>query len=286
MPRLLAVGHVTWDRVGRGDVLGGSVSYAALAAHRLGWESAVLTAAGADFDAARDLASVPAFVHASAATTRFQNDYDEAGGRQQAMHARADTIELAPLPDSWRAPDALLLAPVAGELAPGTGLAFEAGIVGAIAQGWVRRFGPAGQVSCGEWPRPRGDLAGVHVLFLSQHDVPSAESFARDMLELVPIVALTRGWEGVRMLTRAGSTDVPSLPRPELDATGAGDVFAAAFLVAYHELGDVAEAAAFAACAASCAVEGIGTSSLGDRAEVERRLALRERLIEEGDWDE
>jgi len=63
-------------------------------------------------------------------------------------------------------------------------------------------------------------------------------------------------------------------------------LFAAALLVGYHETGDVAEAAAFAACAASCAVEGVGTSSLGDRAEVTRRLALRQRLIEEGEWDE
>jgi 1D-myo-inositol 3-kinase len=79
---------------------------------------------------------------------------------------------------------------------------------------------------------------------------------------------------------------VPTLPRPEVDPTGAGDVFAACFLVRYHETGDPLEAAAFAACAASCAVEGIGTSTLGDRAEVERRLALRERLIDEGEWDE
>jgi sugar/nucleoside kinase (ribokinase family) len=80
--------------------------------------------------------------------------------------------------------------------------------------------------------------------------------------------------------------EVPGLPREETDPTGAGDVFAAALLVGYHETGDVAEAAAFAACAASCAVEGVGASSLGDRAEVTRRLALRQRLIEEGEWDE
>jgi sugar/nucleoside kinase (ribokinase family) len=79
---------------------------------------------------------------------------------------------------------------------------------------------------------------------------------------------------------------VPALPRAEVDPTGAGDVFAAAFLVRYHETGDALEAAAFAACAASCVVEGIGASTLGDRAEVLRRTALRERLIEGGDSEE
>jgi sugar/nucleoside kinase (ribokinase family) len=71
-----------------------------------------------------------------------------------------------------------------------------------------------------------------------------------------------------------------------VDPTGAGDVFAAAFLVRYQETNDPLEAAAFAACAASCAVEGVSVTSLGDRGEVVRRLALRDRLIEEGEWDE
>jgi hypothetical protein len=33
-------------------------------------------------------------------------------------------------------------------------------------------------------------------------------------------------------------------------------------------------------------VEGVGASSLGDRAEVERRLARRERMIEDGEWED
>jgi sugar/nucleoside kinase (ribokinase family) len=70
-----------------------------------------------------------------------------------------------------------------------------------------------------------------------------------------------------------------------VDPTGAGDVFATSFLLRYHETGDAVEAAAFAACAASCAVEGLGTSTLGDREEVQRRMAQRERLIEEGEWE-
>ena len=109
-----------------------------------------------------------------------------------------------------------------------------------------------------EWVRPERDLLGVHVLFLSEHDLPDADARARELLSSVPIVALTRGWRGLTLLTRDAVHDVPSLPRPEVDPTGAGDVFAAAFLVRYHETGDPLEAAAFAACAASCAVEGVG----------------------------
>lgn len=102
----------------------------------------------------------------------------------------------------------------------------------------------------------------------------------------MPFVALTRGWEGLTLFTPTSVHQVPSLPRQELDPTGAGDVFAAAFLVGYHEAHDPLEAAAFGACAASCVVEGVGASTLGDREEILRRLALRQRLIEEGEWDE
>lgn len=286
MPRLLALGHVSRDRRPGGDVLGGSVTYGALAARRLGWEAAILTSAGADFDPARELSGIPAFVRPAPATTRFVNEYDEDGARRQVVTARAEDVDLEPLSAAWRDPDALLLGPIAGELRGPLAPLLEAGAVGAIAQGWVRSIDEEGRVTPGEWPHPERDLLGVHVLFLSEHDLPQAEARARELLAVVPMVALTRGWRGLTLLTRQGEHDVPTLPRPEVDPTGAGDVFAAAFLVGYHETQDPLEAAAFAACAASCAVEGVGATTLGDREEVRRRLALRERMIETGDWEE
>jgi len=286
MPRLLALGHVSRDRRPGGDVLGGSVTYGALAARKLGWEVAILTSAGPDFQPEQELAGIPVFLRRSAATTRFVNDYDEDGARRQVVTARADDVGLDPLPDAWRDPDALLLGPLVGELTGVGATALAAGCVGAIAQGYVRAVDVSGQVSAREWTRPERDLLGVHVLFLSEHDLPEAEARARDLLAHVPMIALTRGWRGLTLLTRQGTHEVPSLPRPEVDPTGAGDVFAAAFLVRYQETGDPLEAAAFGACAASCAVEGVGTTTLGDRDEVFRRMALRERMIETGDYDE
>jgi sugar/nucleoside kinase (ribokinase family) len=159
-------------------------------------------------------------------------------------------------------------------------------VVGAIAQGWLRRFESDGSVEQQAWSNPAAVLSGVHVLFLSEHDLPEAADRARELLSFVPVVVVTRGWKGLTLMTRQGTQDVAALPREEADPTGAGDVFAAAFLVRYHEIADLEDAAAFAACAASCAVEGVGAASLGDRAEVERRVAERRRLLEEGDWDE
>ena len=126
----------------------------------------------------------------------------------------------------------------------------------------------------------------MHVLFLSEHDLRGRRRARGSCSSRVPIVALTRGWRGLTLLTRQATHEVPSLPRPEVDPTGAGDVFATAFLVRYQETGDPLEAAAFGACAASCVVEGVGAATLGDRDEVLRRMSLRERMIDTGEWDE
>jgi sugar/nucleoside kinase (ribokinase family) len=286
MPRLLAVGHVTWDRVEGRDVLGGAVSYAALAARKLGWQAAVLTCAGPDLEAERHLPGIEVFLRRAAATTRFRNLYDEEGERRQVLDSRSDVIDMSPLPDEWRDPDVLFLAPVAGEVPSRTALAFTAEIVGAGAQGWLRSFDASGRVSPREWGDPGPDLAGVHVLFLSARDVPDATERVTSFLDHVPIVALTRGWQGARVVTRERAHEIAALPRAEVDPTGAGDVFAAAFLLRYHETGDLPESGAFGACAASCVVEGVGASTLGDRAELDRRLELHRRLVEEGEWDE
>jgi sugar/nucleoside kinase (ribokinase family) len=280
MPRLLSVGHVCHDRAPGGFVVGGSVAYGSLTARRLGWEVAILSSAGPDFDGSRELPGVPVFVQPAAVTTCFVNEYEPGGTRRQTVTARADDIRFEALPEAWHAPDALLLGPLVGELGGVSATAFDASCVGAIAQGYVRAIDSSGRVSAKDWERPERDLLGVHVLFLSQHDLPDADRRARELLSLVPLVALTRGWRGLTLLTRDGVHEVPTLPRPEKDPTGAGDVFAAAFLVRYQETGDPLEASAFAACAASCAVEGVGTTSLGDRAEVLRRMEQRERMIE------
>lgn len=245
----------------------------------------MLTSAGRDFEPARDLPGVAAFVARSSATTRFSNEYDEDGTRRQVMSARADALDLGVLPDEWRDPDVLFLAPVAGEIPGRTAQAFSAEVVGAGAQGWLRTFDARGAVSAAEWVDPAADLAGVHWLFLSRHDLPDPDT-CPGLLRYVPMIALTRGWEGLTLLTRQGTHDVAALPRTEVDPTGAGDVFAAASLVRYQETGDPLEAAAFGACAASCAVEGVGTAALGDRAEVERRIQQRLRLVEDGEWEE
>jgi len=286
MPRLLAIGHVTWDRLQGQTVLGGSVTYATQTARKLGWEAAALTSAGPDFDPARDLPGVTTFLARGDATTRFVNNYGEGGARTQVLSSRAGDVVLSLVPEEWRNPDVLLIGGVAAEIHGRAAEAFAAEVVGANAQGWVRAFGPGGEVMPCEWQRPDENLAGVHALFLSEHDIPGALRRSRDLMSFVPMIAVTSGWRGLSLVTRDGIEQVPGLPRTEVDPTGAGDVFAAAFLMRYQETGNPSEAAVFACCAASCVVEGVAATTLGDRAEILRRVEARDRLVEDGEWEE
>ena len=70
-------------------------------------------------------------------------------------------------------------------------------------------------------------------------------------------------------------SEIPPVAAREVDPTGAGDVFAAAYLIAYHESRDPVYAATYASCAASFAVEAPGMEGIPTRAQVASRLAAR-----------
>ena len=272
MPRLLAIGHVTWDRLQGQTVLGGSVTYATQLARKLGWEAAALTSAGPDFEPERDLPGVTTFLARGEATTRFVNNYGEGGARTQVLSARAADVALSLVPEEWRNPDVLLLGGVAAEIPGRAAEAFEAEVVGANAQGWVRAFGPGGEVTPCEWARPDESLAGVHALFLSEHDIPGALRRSRDFLTYVPMIAVTSGWRGLSLVTRDGVEQVPGFPRTEVDPTGAGDVFGVVLLLGLAHGLLPRDAAMLAADAAACVVEGPGLGRLPMRASAWRWL--------------
>jgi sugar/nucleoside kinase (ribokinase family) len=94
----------------------------------------------------------------------------------------------------------------------------------------------------------------------------------------VPILFFTLGYRGSRLWRNGRWQQVPAFPAREVDPTGAGDVFAAAFLARYLETDDVAQASLFAAAAAAVSVEAVGTAGIPSRAEVEERLRRQSEI--------
>jgi len=264
-PEFVAVGHVTLDRIGETIRPGGAALYAAVTAHRLGLTAGILTSHAADFplDAVPpriEVVSVPAVQ-----TTTFEHREVD-GQRALRVTEAARPLGLADVPDDWREAPMVLLAPVLNEVDPLIATAFAEASLGAAAQGWLRGLGPEGAVTLTTWTPPDFLLGRLQALFLSREDVGGDVTGAVEMFQRVPVGALTAGEKGALLFVNGERYEVRPHPAREVDGTGAGDVFAAAFLIDYHRDGNPWDAAALAACAGALSVGGEGIAGIPDRA--------------------
>lgn len=267
-PNFLAIGHVTWDHTPWGTLPGGAAFYAARTAQRLGRRVAVLTSAGPDWDPADHLPGVATVVVPSQATTIFENRY-EGGRRRSWLRARASDLFPAALPAAWHACPVVLLCPLAGEVDPAFATMFPRALVGLAAQGWLRSFDASGLVTPTPWAE---ELPLAQACVFSLEDVGGDEGFIRHCAARFPFLVVTEGPRGARLWARGQWSHVPPFPANERDPTGAGDVFAAAFLIGLARRLGPLRAAQLASAVAACSVEGIGASAIPGRRRLLRRL--------------
>jgi len=271
-PDFLAIGHVAKDLTRDGYVLGGAVTYAALTAKSLGLSAAVVTSCGPDIDPHAALPDIPMHIVASEETTTFVNVY-ERGRRRQSILGVAVNLSDSDVPPDWRRAPLVLLGPVARELEDSNASAFGRQTVGASIQGWLRSWDDTGKVSPRRWSGD-GLLPGMAVAIFSDDDSPEEDQIA-NWAELCPVLIHTHGGQGCSVHVEGRWHHLPAFPANEVDATGAGDVFAAAYLIRFQESGDPLVAARFASAAASFCVEADGVEGIPTRAQVEDRLWTR-----------
>ncbi len=285
LPTFLTIGHVTRDIHPDGSFsLGGTVTFAALTAHLLGLEAAVVTCADPQL-----IASLPSFLpgivlstSSSAQTTTFANQYTD-GFRTQYLHARSDTLQATDIPQTWLPTPIVLLAPLAQELPSQVLKLFprRAGaIIAATPQGWLRRWDDDGRV----WPTPWHDaetlLSSLDVLILSHDDLlpfangnrHEADAILAQWSTIVPLLIATDGRHGASLFRNGSVQRFPAYNASEVDPTGAGDVFAAAFLTHLHRHNEPELAVDFANCVASFSIESEGILGIPTMEMVQQRL--------------
>jgi sugar/nucleoside kinase (ribokinase family) len=275
-PEFVAVGHLTFDRFGRATRLGGAALYTALTAHRLGLSVGILTSYADGFPldllpTAIEIVGVP-----SEHTTTFEHCL-EGGVRKMRVTASAHPLGPRDVPEDWHDADIVMLAPVLDEVDPLVAVAFGAATIGAAAQGYLRRLDRGGLVVPQPWASADLILGRAQAVFLSLDDVGGDPGPATEWFQRVPIGVLTAGREGANLFVNGERYSVRPHRAQEIDATGAGDVFAAAFMIHYHSHGDPWQASAAAACAAALSVEGEGWSTIPDAATLQAALAVYER---------
>lgn len=279
----LVCGHVTLDWIGGARFTGGSAFYAAHALAALGARVRVFTAAASDLPgsalverhATPASGSIDALVVPAPATTTFVNAYAPGGGRTQRVLAAAPPLDAALLPLAWRSADLLLLAPVVGELGPAAfARAVRAPVVGLVVQGLVRAVQPDGGVVPRRLEPEGAALAGVSAAFIGEDEAAGQPDLVSRLAAAIPVVVLTHGVGGCEVIAGGRTRHVGVHRAVEVDPTGAGDVFAAAFLLALARGDDPLDAARLGAAAASIVVEGRGGEALPRVAEAWER-ALR-----------
>lgn len=259
----LAIGHVSKDLTPAGEMLGGTVSFAARVAQALGCRTAVLSRSAPDFPWQPALAGIETCLLPSAQTTTFENIYTPEG-RRQTLHAVAGPIQaehLAQAPADWQRANIVHFGPVANEIDSALIRLFSNSLVGLTPQGWLRRWGEDGQVCAADWPEAPQILPLAAAVVLSREDLPDETTLAR-YRKWSHLLVVTRGYDGCTVYLGEESRHIPAHPAREVESTGAGDIFAAAFFVRLHQTGgNPWEAARFANEIAARSVEVVGLAA-------------------------
>ena len=267
--RFAAVGHVTNDRLPQGLYPGGSALYAALAAASMGASARIVTSFGRDFIGSDLLRRAGVHLDASASdqTTTFEA-VDSAGVRTWRVLCKASSIA-TPVEQA----DVVFVCPVLAEVEPVCLRASPGAIVAAGLQGWLRVLGADGLVEPRE-PQDLSFLRGCRALFCSDEDLAgNAARVLPVLLGLAKIVVVTEGPRGAVLYLDGKRYRIHAFPTLAVDPTGAGDTFAACFILALASGKGPLEAAVVGACGASVTIEGPGAAAVGRLAALDERVA-------------
>jgi hypothetical protein len=277
----LVLGHVTVDRLdNQRVVLGGTPTYAALTARNLGARVGIHTSASyepglVDTLYGTQVARIPAEY-----TTCFVNEYVN-GQRRQVIESVAERLTYEQLLPEWRNPPIVHLGPLCQELDATLVSRFPKSLVGVTPQGWMRAWDEDGVVRAIPWADAERVLARADVVIISEDDVAD-RTIIREWAARARMLVVTLGERGCDVYRQGESTAYHSpafSSGPEVDPTGAGDVFAAAFFWDLHQSGgDWRRAADWANCVASFVVEQRGVKGVPKLAEVEKRWRSGSRI--------
>lgn len=264
----LVIGHICKDLKPDGFVIGGTATYSSLTARNLGARAGVITSAAPDLPLGEILSGIEVLRLPSAQTTVFENIYLD-GTRHQVIHAVAQPISSASIPPSWRRSKIVHLGPVAQELTADLVEGWGDALVALTPQGWMRRWDSTGRISPCRWEGAEQLLRAADVLILSEEDVGGDWDEIEVLARQAKIMVVTSGWQGATVFHQGEVRHFPARSVVEVDPTGAGDIFAAAYLIRLEETGDPWESARFANCVASFSVEKEGIAGIPTPEQIE-----------------
>lgn len=146
----------------------------------------------------------------------------------------------------WRRTPIIHLGPIAREVEPQLSSGFSPSFLGLTPQGWLRSWYSNGLVTPCNWTEAEAALRQAGAAVISDEDVGGDEEQVEAMALSSHILAVTEGSSGVRLFWNGDLRRFHAPEMDEVDATGAGDIFAAAFFFRLYYTRDPWEAARFA----------------------------------------
>jgi sugar/nucleoside kinase (ribokinase family) len=272
IPHFISIGHITHDLVGNGITPGGPALYSTCTARNLGVATGLITSFSRPLFRPSLFQEIAIQCQESQQTTTFANLYNEHGERRQIIENLADPLQSTLIPPAWRAANIVNLCPVANEYTAELVHLFDNALIGVCPQGWMRRWDKNGRVFKKDWDTFTEVLPSATAVFFSEEDVADPAKTVETYLPYTQMVVVTRGKRGASVFCQDGESHAPAFPAVEVDPTGAGDVFATAFLINYFDTRNPQEALRFANCVASFVVEKEGIYGIPLREDVQRRL--------------
>ncbi len=266
----LVIGHLACDLTSAGPRLGGTVAYAGLTAHALGLRVGIVTAWGGEVPL-DVLDGIQIRIIPAKHSTTFENVY-KPQGREQFIHHTAPDLQFEDIPAVWLNTPIIHVGPVAREgksLADGR---FPSSMLGLTPQGWLRTWDGGGRVHIGTWPEALHSLSKANAAVLSIEDVGGDEEQIEAMADKCRVLAVTEGAAGARLYWNGDLRRFRALQLQEVDPTGAGDIFAAAFFWRFSTTHDPWAAARFATHLASYSVTRRGLDGIPTKEEIQSCL--------------
>lgn len=266
----LVIGHITKDITPQGPRIGGTPAYSALTARALGMRPGIVTSFAGDV-ALDVLQGIPVVSFPTDVSTTFEN-IQTPDGRIQILHSVAPKLEFFMVPEAWRSVPIVHLGPVAQEVDPGLVRYFPSALIGLTPQGWLRAWDETGRVHSTDWVEENFLVSSAGAVVISVEDVGGDESRIEEMASYTRVLAVTEAHEGARLYWNGDVRRFRPPSLEEIDPTGAGDIFAAAFFYRLNSTRDPWEAARFATLLSAYSITRPGLEGIPTREEIENSL--------------
>jgi sugar/nucleoside kinase (ribokinase family) len=205
----------------------------------------VVTAAPIDPSEIPELSDIQFLTIGSDSWTSFRNEY-RGDRRVQTWVSSAPPIRTEDVPMKWQLAEIVHLAPIAQEVSPDFILGCPSGLCCATIQGWLRGKTSSSAVLVEVNADLERALRYLDVGIMSGEDIQNDQVLLAQLATWSRSLVVTRGPDGCDILEEGGARHVRTKPVQLADPTGAGDMFAAAYFIAFSKNRDADAAARFA----------------------------------------